>query len=81
MLAAVQLALLFIPQHTKGAAPVVKTMCPNVIVACFFFNADNNAINMLYGDGALLLLEKCKNNAVEFDWVDGRRTVGGGGGC
>lgn len=35
---------------------------------------------MLYSDGALLLLEKCKNNAVEFDWVDGRRTVGGGGG-
>lgn len=35
---------------------------------------------MLYGDGALLLLENCKNNAVEFDWVDGRRTVGEGGG-
>lgn len=49
MLAAVQLALLLIPQHTKGGAPERKKKkrvpVDNVIV---FLNISNYAINMLY---------------------------------
>lgn len=48
MLAAVQLALLLIPQHTKGGAPDRKKKRVPVDNVIVFLNTSNYAINMLY---------------------------------
>lgn len=47
MLAAVQLALLLMPQHTKGGAPERKKRRVPADNVSIFFNAGNHAINML----------------------------------